>query len=177
MLPYVMAGIAAAGFISSAYGQYAGNKAAKKGQRADERQAELRIKQDRIASNEQALLDIEELGETLATQRAMMALRGGNPGMGSNLSITNKTMNTFNKDEQARQMSLQFGTQQARAQIAASRIALKGQRNQTYGNILGQGLNLLSTSDFGKSKSGLLSTDKTKNTPTKTYTSSTKGKL
>jgi hypothetical protein len=149
MLEFILLGAQAAGLIGDIFSQQAASKIARTGQQLDEAQMELRIKQDRIASNEQMLANLDNLAETLATQRALMSIRGGLPGVGSNLAVETKSVYNFNKDEQARTLSLEFSEQNRRAQIAASRIALAGREAERGAAIFNKAFDMIPFSEMG----------------------------
>ncbi len=128
MLDYALMGAQAAGLVGDIWSSGIASRIAGKAQSLEEAQLDLRLKQERIASNEQSLANLEQLAETLATQRALMSVRGGLPGVGSSLTLEAKSVARFNKDEQARQLSLEFAGEQLKARKSVGRIALAGQR-------------------------------------------------
>ena len=130
MLEYLLMGAQASGAIGSIWSANMNYSALKRGQQLDEAQLDLRLKQERIASNEQTLYNLSQLQETLATQRALQAARGQLPGMGSSLATATKSITNFNKDVAARKLTLSFSEQQASANKAVGRIALAGKRSQ-----------------------------------------------
>lgn len=150
MLEFILLGAQAAGLAGDIWASSVSSNIAKRGQELEESQMELRIKQDRLASNEQSLFNLEQLAETLATQRALMSVRGGLPGVGSSLAIEAKSIARFNKDEQARELSLEFGTQQKRAQMAVNRIALAGSQAQQGAQIFNKAFDMIPFAEMGQ---------------------------
>ena len=149
-LNYLLMGAEAAGLIGELYAGNAASRMGRRAQKVEEAQIDLRMKQDRIASNERALMDIEQLTETLATQRAFMAVRGGSPGAGSNLAVTEKSVAKFNKDQIARNLSLEFSQQQLSSQKAIGRMALAGQEAERGAKLFKNAFNMLPLSEgFG----------------------------
>ena len=78
-IDYLLMGAQAAGMIGDIWANEASLSVAKRGQELDEMQLDLRLQQERIASKEASIINLEQLAETLSTQRAMMAVRGGSP--------------------------------------------------------------------------------------------------
>lgn len=148
-LNYALMGAQAAGLVADVFATDASNKIARSGAALEEAQLELRIKQERIASNEQALANLEQLAETLATQRALMSVRGGTPGIGSNLASEAKAVRGFNRDEQARALSLEFSEQNRRAQISVGRIALAGKEAQSSAQLFNRAFNMIPFNELG----------------------------
>lgn len=133
MIEFVLMGAQAAGMIGGAFSDASTYKAAKRGQQMDEAQANLRIRQERVAANEQGLFQLEELREVLATQRAMMSVRGGQSGVGSALAAEQKSISNFKRDEQARERSLQWSKSQHQARLSLGRMGLAGMKSQMAG--------------------------------------------
>lgn len=142
-IDYLLMGVQAAGVIGDIWANEASLSISKRGQQLEEAQLDLRFKQERLASNEQSILNLEQLAETLATQRALMSVRGGTPGIGSNLAVENKSINAFNKDEQARALSLQFLGVQREAQKAVGRISLAGKEAEAASKSFGKAFNMI----------------------------------
>lgn len=143
MLEYALYGAMAAGLVGDIW---TGSSASRVGRRAvnlEEAQLDLRLKQEVLASNEQSLFDLEQLAETLATQRAMMAVRGGLPGVGSSLALEQKSVNRFNKDEEARALSLGFAGAQRKAQVGALKVAQFGKEAQMGADIFSKAFNMI----------------------------------
>jgi hypothetical protein len=148
-LSYLLMGAQASGTIVDIFAQNASRDISRAGQQLEESQMELRIKQERIASNEQSIQNLEILAETLATQRALMSIRGGTPGMGSNLSVENKAVNMFNRDERVRALSLEFAEQNRRAQISVSRIALAGKEAEQGAKNFAKAFDMIPFAEMG----------------------------
>ena len=142
-MDYLLMGVQAAGAIGDIWANEASLSVSKRGQQLEEAQLDLRFKQERIASNEQSILNLEQLAETLATQRALMSVRGGMSGIGSNLAIENKSLNAFNRDEQARTLSLEFLGQQRESQKAVGRISFAGKQAESAAKSFGKAFNMI----------------------------------
>lgn len=112
--PFMLLAAQAAGIGANLYSQ---RRQARAENRALDQQAEwmdvglgmqmgdlsLEMEQDTLASTEQSLFNMEQLRETMAAQRAIFGARGQMPGVGSANSVANKSINTFNSDESARE--------------------------------------------------------------------------
>lgn len=143
MLEYALLGAQAAGLVGDIF--------TRQSSKLEEQQLDLRIKQERIASQEQSLFNLEQLAETLATQRALMAVRGATPGIGSAASLESKAIGRFNRDEEARTLSLEFSEQNRRAQIAVGRVALYGKQAQGASALFGKAFNMIPFAEYGQS--------------------------
>jgi hypothetical protein len=154
MLQFILMGAQAAGMIGSVMGESSRVKLAKIGQELDEQQANLRLQQDRIAANEQGLMQLEQLREVLASQRALVAARGGMPGMGSALALEQKSIANFQKDEQARERSLLFASQQQQARTALGRIGVVATQAQAGANMFKGAFSLIPFTEFTSALSG-----------------------
>lgn len=146
-----MMGAQAAGLVVDIWAQNTSLNIAAQAQKLEDAQMDLRLAQDRVASNEQASFHIEQLAETLATQRAMMAVRGGLPGAGSSGTIAAKSVANFNRDERARKLSLEFGEQNTKAQQAIGRIALAGKRAKVGADIFNKAFQQIPFSEISGS--------------------------
>lgn len=151
MLEYALMGAQAAGLVGDIWASSASGRVGKLGQQLEEQQLDLRLKQERIASQEQSLAGLEQLQEVLATQRAFAAVRGGLPGIGSNLAVEQKSITNFNRDEQARALNLEFGEQQRRAQMAAGRLSVLGKRAQSGAATFSKAFDILPLGQWGDS--------------------------
>ena len=135
MFSLLLMGAQAAGSITSAWGAKNEYKQYKRATELENSQLDLRIQQERISSNEMSIDNLEQLKETLATQRAFMAVRGITPGVGTGLAMANKSIRNFNRDEQARELSLNIGVQQIKAQKSVNKLSLLGKRQQLGTNL------------------------------------------
>ena len=147
-IDYLLMGVQAAGLIGDIWANEASLSISKRGQQLEEAQLDLRLKQEQLASNEQSIANLEQLAETLATQRALMSIRGGTPGVGSNLAVEGKAISTFNRDEQARALSLQFLGVQREAQKAVGRITLAGKQAEAGAKSFGKAFNMIPFSEL-----------------------------
>lgn len=148
MLEYALMGAQAAGLVGDIWASASSQSMAKRGQQLEEQQLDLRLKQERIASNEQSLANLEQLQEVLATQRAFAAVRGAMPGIGSNLAVEQKSISNFNKDEQARLLNLEFGAQQRKAQMAVGRLSAFGKQAESGAKTFNQAFNMIPTGEW-----------------------------
>lgn len=154
MIQYLLYGAQAAGLVTDVFAQHASYSVAKRGQKLEEQQLDLRLKQERLASQEQSIANLEQLSETLATQRALMSVRGGLPGIGSSGSVAQKSMSGFNKDEEARQLSLGFTEQNIKAKVAVSKLLLAGKKAQMGADLFGKAFNMVAFGEIGQSLQG-----------------------
>lgn len=156
MIEYIMMGAQAAGMIGDIWANSKSSGIAKRGQQLEEQQLDLRLEQERVASQEQTLASLDMLAETLATQRAMMAVRGGSPGAGSNLAISQKAIATTAKDEVARDLSMGFLAQQRKAQMSVGKLAGFGKQAKAGAEMFSRGFNQLPLAQAAASFGGML---------------------
>lgn len=81
----------------------------------------LRMEQEVLASKEQSLISTENLREVLASQRAIFASRGTKAGQGSAHGVQEKSIRTYNADERARKLSLDFKNKPFRISLNCGR--------------------------------------------------------
>jgi len=149
MIQYVLLAAQAAGTVISLFGQREQYKIGKRASQLEDAQMSLRLQQEEIASMEQSIFNINQLGETLATQRALMAARGGIAGVGSNLAAEQKSVSAFNADERARQLSLNFRSEAITAQKAMNKLTLAGKRSELGANAFEQIFNMVPFAEIG----------------------------
>lgn len=154
MLQFALYGAQAAGLVADIWTSSLSHKTARRGVELEEAQLDLRLKQEVLASNEQSLFNLEQLAETLATQRAFMAVRGGLPGVGSSLAQEQRAVTGFNKDEEARKLSLGFSAAQTKAQIGTQRIALAAQRGKQGAQMFGKAFNMIPFGEMAETFKG-----------------------
>ncbi len=122
----------------------------------------LRQKQEQLAFTEANIASIEQLQEVLATQRAMAGARGVNPGVGSALAASNKSVRAQGADERARGLSNLFRKSQLDGMSKLLNIKKATSRAQ-YGNtMLGAGLNSFS---LNTTIGDFINSSKTSNVP------------
>ncbi len=148
MLEYALMGAQAAGLVGDIWASHASNSIGRRGQQLEEAQLDLQLKQERIASNERSLMNLEQLQEVLATQRAMASIGGGLPGIGSALAIEQRSVSNFNKDENARLLNLEFSAQHQKAKIAVGRLSVLGKRAEAGAKIFNQAFNMIPTNEL-----------------------------
>ena len=123
MLQYILMGAQAAGSIMSYRTQ-------KHAAGLEQQQIALRLKQETLASNQQSLYNLRSLEETLASQRAIMAARGVSAGAGSARGVQNRSVRAYNRDEEARKLSLDFLTTQRNVQSSQMSVGRYGAKAQ-----------------------------------------------
>ncbi len=109
-----------------------------KGAQLDQDEVRLRMQQDTLSETEQSLYDTERLGEVMATQRAILSARGTREGAGSAGAASAKTLNTFNADQRAQNLSSQFRKLQTENQLSLMKIRTFGQKVEQASNRINQ---------------------------------------
>jgi hypothetical protein len=148
MLEYALMGAQAAGLVGDIWASSTSTRIRQRGQALEEQQLDLQLKQERLASNEQSLANLEQLQEVLATQRAMASISGGLPGIGSNLAIEQRSVSNFNKDEKARLLNLEFSAQHQKAKIAVGRLTSLGKQAESGAKIFNQAFNMIPLNEW-----------------------------
>ena len=104
---------------------------------AEEKQEQLlnlRLKQERAASNERTLANSRRLNSIIGQQRAMQAARGLSLSSGSFIAIQKNDFNRFNEDLNAEALNLSF----AETNIAVSKDIASAQEQAGIINTLSQ---------------------------------------
>jgi len=190
MLPYMLMASQAAGIGMNMYAQRKAEKMTRIGEKLDlmglqnqlqtgamqfetaQLQLDTRMKEEQLAFTQQALFDTEKLREVMATQRALFSVRGQMGGVGTAAAISNKSVNAFNADERARNLSQLFAKNRISNQksllkiqksafdtgIGSQMIGLKvgqaGRKAQAGANLMMQGMNMFSFNSMGQSPFG-----------------------
>jgi hypothetical protein len=134
-LLYLLMGAQAGGNLVDMFSTSSQIKMARRAAEMEGQQLDLRMQQERLASTERSVFQLEQLNETLASQRALMAARGGTPGVGSALALEQKSIQSFKRDEEARELSLGFMESQIKSQQVVGKMSAAGTAAQ-----LGAGL-------------------------------------
>jgi hypothetical protein len=190
MLPYMLMASQAAGIGMNMYAQRRAEKMTRLGEKLDlmglqnqlqtgamqfetaQLQLDTRMKEEQLAFTQQALFDTERLREVMATQRALFSARGQMPGVGSAGAISNKSVNAFNADERARDLSQLFAKNRLnnqksllklqksafdtdiRSKMVGINVGRAGRKAQAGANLMMQGFNMFSFNSMGESPFG-----------------------
>lgn len=133
----------------SAMGRKSQYKNAQRATELEEKQIDLRMKQERLAFQEQGVAAIENLREVMASTQALFAAQGRMPGIGTTDAIQRRSVTAFNRDERARGLSLDFREQYARSQKSVGRLALQGMKKQHQAENFKSAFDLMNFSSFG----------------------------
>ncbi len=113
------------------------------GVQMQQKQLDLKMQQDSLVSSQESLINIEKLRENMSSQRAMVAARG-QLMQGSNFFVSQKSLNNYNMDEQARKMSLGFQKYNNKATQSLMMLDYLGKKKGTHINNMMQNLNTIS---------------------------------
>lgn len=147
-LAYLLLAAQAAGYATSIYANKRAERYTRLGEQLDRQERELQMQQEALASQEQAVVSSEKLREVMASQRAINAARGVQSGQGSNLAIANRSLNLYNADERARQLSMSFRKHQMDSYNRLYNINAAGRNVKRRADRFTQGINLLSTNSL-----------------------------
>ena len=153
-LPFLLMGAQAGGNLADIYTSSKQIGMLKRAADMDAQQLDLRMQQERLASAEQSLFQLDQLAETLASQRAIMAARGVLPGVGSALAIEQKSIQAFNRDEQARALSIGFMQAQVESQKVAGKLSAAGQAAGIGAGLMSRMASQIPVSEFGSKDGG-----------------------
>lgn len=132
----ILIGVQAAGMIVDIFGKEQAYQSAKEASRIETQQLNTRMQQEQLVFQEQSVADLRSLESTLASQRALMAARGVLPGVGSALSVEQKSIQAFKKDTQARELSNDFLKQQREMQKRMAAVEMRGLKSKkTMGQV------------------------------------------
>jgi len=145
MLQFILMGAQAAGSIMSSYAQRKSFQQSQLAAGLEQQQLQLRLQQEVVASNQQGLANLDMLEQTLASQRALSAARGAMPGVGSTLSLAQKSVRGYQRDEKARALSMDFLKTQRKYQMGMSSMRQTGQKFKYGVGMFKQGMSQLST--------------------------------
>ncbi len=170
--PFMMMAAQAVGIGASMYSQNKANRRANRSDRTtsefdrigsemDRMQMETRLQEEQLASSQESLVSLENLREVMATQRAIFGARNQNAGIGTAKAIETRSMNAFNSDEIAKNLSLTFRQNYIKSQMRlaniqgagrqAQRLTAKADRRSVRNsNLIGQGLNMFSFNMLGE---------------------------
>lgn len=162
--PYLLLAAQAAGVASSIYGNEQQNRIGKYGARLDQQSMQLRMEQETLAATQETLQDLTNLRETLASQRAIFAARGQNPGQGTAKAIENKSISAFGAEQQARDINKTFRKSYLESMGRLKRVESEGLRAARGVQLLGQSLNMV---DFGSLYGGMNTSTEDAKTKTK----------
>ena len=124
------------------------------GTKIQQKELDLRMQQEQLASSQESLFNMERLRDTMATQRAIFAARGQSASQGSNYFVGQESVRAFNSDEEARKLSLGFNEYHNKATQALLGIGLAGRKAARSNKMIGKTLNTLSFNSLGGSGSG-----------------------
>jgi len=153
--PYLLLGAQAAGIATSIFANESQNRIGKAGLGVDRAQLALRMEQETLAATQETLFDLQNLRETLSTQAAIMGARGQRTGVGTAHAITQKSLNAYGQDENARRINKGFRESYLNSMSRLKRIESEGMKAQRGVQLIGQSLNMLDFSSLFGSTGGL----------------------
>ena len=148
--PFILLATQAAGIGMNLYAQSRAEKFTQMGEELDKMQLRQRMGEEQLASSQKSLYNLERLREVMATQRAIMGARGQMPGVGSAGALTQKSIGSFNKDEEARRLSQTFKQNQFESQMRLYGLNRANRQSKRGSKIMQQGLNMFSFNAFGE---------------------------
>ena len=125
----------------------------------EQKEIDIRMQQEELSASEESLMSLKRLREVMSTQAVIFGARGQKTGTGSALSASQGSINEFNADERARNLSKSFRKLQLENQKSISKLnhlagessiqSAKSRRTlkQTMG-LVNKGLNMF-TQSFG----------------------------
>lgn len=147
MLQFILMGAQAAGAIMSyKMEKYAGA--------IEKQQIGLRLQQETLASNQESLQDLRRLEETLASQRAIMAARGVSSAAGSAQRIQSSSVRAYQRDEEARNLSMGFLKTQRKIQQGMVNVGVYGAKAKIGTKIMGSMMGTMGMTSPGGMFSG-----------------------
>lgn len=146
---FLIMGAMAASAAMGQMGRKAQYKNARQATELEEHQIDLRMKQERLAFQEQGVASIENLREVMASTQALFAAQGRMPGIGTTDAIQRRSVTAFNRDETSRALSLGFREQYVRSQKAVGRLGLQGLKKQHQAESFKSAFDLMNFSSFG----------------------------
>jgi hypothetical protein len=159
--PMLLLAAQAAGLAMNLWANKRANQADAMGTQMQQRELDMRMQQEQLASSQESLMGMEKLMDVMSSQRAIFAARGQTPG-GSNYFIGQNSVRAFGEDENARKLSLGFKQYYTKAtqnlmglESTGRKSAAKGLNMMSFNSASG-GINDL-LAGFGKNwgKSGL----------------------
>ena len=106
MLETVLLGMQAAGMVTDWYAVQQEKSMGSMGEGLTQAAITSNIETERLKAQDDSLMAMQRLRQTIGGQIAMQAARGNASGAGSALSIMEQSKSQFGQDEQARRMNL-----------------------------------------------------------------------
>ena len=103
------------GYATNLYTQGQSNKMSGYQVDLDKRALDLQMQQNQLAATESSIASTQRLQDTLASQRALLAHRGQDPGQGTALSAQSKSISLQQSEESARKLALNYQQYQAQS--------------------------------------------------------------
>lgn len=151
--PYLLLAAQAAGVGLNLYANKQQSKIEGLGYQLEEGQLNVRMQQELLVASQQQLSDLNRLQENMATQRAVFAARGTNPGQGSARTIMEASSKAYQEDERARKLNTDFRKNYIESLKRIQRIEHAGLKSNRAAKQLQSGLNMFSFNEiFGGNK-------------------------
>lgn len=139
----------AAGMITDYFGTSSQAEMAEKGAMLQQAAIGANLQQVRLEAEDESLLALKKLRQTMGTQIALFAARGTSPGAGSALSLVTENISNFNADERMRRLNLLGRENALKGEGLLSRL-----NQQSNNAALWQGFASRTLNRFPSTKSG-----------------------
>jgi hypothetical protein len=149
MFQYILLAAQAAGLVANILQTKRENKIDRQGLQIQQRDLDLRMQQEQLASSQESLYNMARLRDTMASQRAIFAARGQSSAQGSNFFIGQNSISSFNEDEQARKLSLNFRQHYINVNKTLASMETTGRIHARKGRLLSEVLNTISFNSLG----------------------------
>lgn len=142
----------AAGLATNLWATSRANKFDNLGTEMQQRELDMRMQQEQLASSQESLIGMEKLRDVMSSQRAIFAARGQTAG-GSNYFIGQNSVRAFNQDENARNLSVGFKNYYLKANQNLMGIKSAGRQSGRHMENFSKGVNMMSFNSFGDGSS------------------------
>jgi hypothetical protein len=151
-LPYLgfLLAMQAAGTVIDWQQTKSKQKLIKKGRDLEKAAIESNMEAAKLESGQASLEEMKDLRQNLGSQIAMQAARGTASGVGSALSLQQKSVGTFNQDERTRRLNLLSKEANLRAQNVLSGLHTLQSETQLGQNLTKRIFETLPVSQIGK---------------------------
>lgn len=147
-LPFILLAIQAAGMAQDLWATKQANSATRRGMRNDREETALRLEQERVASLDESVYNLEQLNANLAMNQAIYAARGQQAGSGSARAVTTASQGVYAKDERARELASKFRQYDIKTQGRLAQQAGHSSIGQAKQGLFQRSLNKASGADF-----------------------------
>ncbi len=122
MLQFALLAMQAAGMVTDWYATQQEKAMGRMGESLTQAAINSSIATSRAQAEDQSLIAMQKLRQTIGSQIAIQTARGTQAGVGSSLSIMKSSETSFNEDERARRMNLLANENNLRASSVMSSL-------------------------------------------------------